>query len=416
MADSNPIIIGGGINAGTPFTLGNLVYVSNINPAQLTTLPAQHRLDGSVQITAFANNLGAYPAVTGATETVRIQGGLIVLGAGTDTVQIGRAATAAANQSIVIGATAADGNQVGVVIGFGAAQTNSAGIVIGPGANIGGNAGGSTGIAIGTNASAVNSGSGGGDSLAIGTSAIAKQQDVVIGGSASSNIQNLLGNSNVVIGFAAAVNVGQGAGVAIGSSSAVAAKAGVAVGQAATIGTGINNVAIGQAAKITGAVTGVVVVGQGSVASSAGVIMLGSGAVDLGTGVCQLGAPNTNVTTIVIGQGDTFATPNARVIRFTNASGLNSVAGGLTLIAPLSTGNSTPGGITFQTGVAIGSGSTLQTAATAMQLDGTTTATNTRLLLYTVDTGTVQRVQTITNAAILTLLGLGAGRLLYVPA
>jgi len=48
--------------------------------------------------------------------------------------------------------------------------------------------------------------------------------------------------------------------------------------------------------------------------------------------------------------------------------------------------------------------------------DQSAAAGDSRMLLYTVDTGTMQRVQTITNAAILTLLGLGAGRLLYVPA
>lgn len=51
-----------------------------------------------------------------------------------------------------------------------------------------------------------------------------------------------------------------------------------------------------------------------------------------------------------------------------------------------------------------------------VQVDGTSVATNTRMLLYTVDTGSVQRVKTITNAAVLTLLGMGAGRLLYVSA
>lgn len=56
------------------------------------------------------------------------------------------------------------------------------------------------------------------------------------------------------------------------------------------------------------------------------------------------------------------------------------------------------------------------TLLNAAATDQDATATNTRLLLYTVDTGTVQRVKTITNASILTLLGLGAGRLLYVPA
>lgn len=368
MAGVEAIVVGGGIESGSPFALGQLVYISNVNPPQLTSYPPKRVLDGAVVVTSVPNNSGTYNAITGATETLRVQGGMIVSGSGTDTVQIGRGATATANQSTVIGTGAKDNSQVGVVVGTNAAMSAAAGVVIGNGAALSGNAGSASGIAIGTGAIAANSSSGGGDSLAIGNGAVASQGDTVIGFNATSSTQNVLGNGNVVIGSQANVNVGQGASTAVGASSGIAAKAGVAIGQGATIGTGINNVVIGQVAKVNGAAADCIVIGQNSVLSSSQSIAIGVGAVDLGANVCQLGAPTTDIRTFVLGAGDTIAAPAARTLRFTNGLGANNAAGNVTIIAPLSTGNAAPGTVIIQVGRLAGSSSTLQTATTMLTI------------------------------------------------
>ena len=64
-----------------------------------------------------------------------------------------------------------------------------------------------------------------------------------------------------------------------------------------------------------------------------------------------MGQPLYPVTTLVMGNGDTAATPAAKTVRFTNGSGVDNAAGALTIIAPRSTGAATPADLIFQTGV-----------------------------------------------------------------
>lgn len=64
----------------------------------------------------------------------------------------------------------------------------------------------------------------------------------------------------------------------------------------------------------------------------------------------------------------TAASPAAVSWVFTNGSGSNNAAGDFTLTAPLSTGNATAANLIFQTGVAGGAGSALQTAVTRLTL------------------------------------------------
>jgi hypothetical protein len=165
MSSVDPIIVQSGINAGIPFALNAFPVVTNVGPpAQISTTPMAYLTDttSSVKYVAVPNSAGTYCTVTNATETVRIKGGAIIEGA-LDSVQIGRAAVAGATLSVVIGTGAVDNNQQSVVIGNLALTYLANGVAIGIGANVQGNAGSASGIAIGQSASAVNSGSGGGD-------------------------------------------------------------------------------------------------------------------------------------------------------------------------------------------------------------------------------------------------------------
>jgi hypothetical protein len=370
MADVSIIVAGGGVSTGTPFTLNALAYVSATSPPTIVTFAAQRLLDGAVPYLAIANSAGVYPVVAGgATETLRVNGGAIILGSAADTVQIGRAAVANTTQAVVIGATATNAGNAGVVIGFGAAFSLAGGVAIGVNAAVSGNAGGATGIAIGGAASAVNSSAGAGDSLAIGTNAVARTNDVVVGGNASSSVQNVLGNNNTVVGNGATANIGQGASTVIGALSTGNFVNVTICGQGSVAGVG-NGTIVGQASSTTAAGTQSVIVGRASIVQAAQNIILGNGLTSALANTGWFGAPSTDIQTLVIGAGDTIASPAARTIRFTNASGVDNAAGNLTIIAPRSTGAATVASIIFQTGVVGGSGAAVQTATTQLTISG----------------------------------------------
>lgn len=416
MASSNPQIVSAGIGAGSPFVLGHLVFIAQANPPVLSSYAPLATSDGAVVgITSIPNSALVYNTTAGATEMLRVNGGMIVTGIGTDTVQIGRGASAVAPQSTVIGTTASDGNQVGVVIGFGALFSAASGVVIGNGASVNGFAGGATGIAIGALASGTNVGSGSGSFVVIGNGAVAHTSDVVIGFQATSSLTDAFGASNTVIGTQATANIASGGSVVIGVVSHGNVVNAVVVGGNSSVGI-TKGIVVGANSSINGGGAGSIVIGWTSVVTAAANIIIGNGVTSGTPNLCWIGGPGTDIQAWILGAGDTIATPPLRIIRFTNASGLNNQAAFCLFAAPNSTGSAVSGGFRFATGTPGGSSSTLQTVTDAMQLDGVTTAAFTRMSLWINDTGTVQRVQTITNAAILTLLGLGAGRLLYVPA
>lgn len=392
MASSNPIIVGGGVIAGGTFTLGETTYVTNVSPATIGTYGVKVSTDAvsAVVYTSFPNSAGTYNALTNLNETVRIQGGAVIAGAGTNSTQIGPAAAAgttdsiaigrtatvtSATQTIVIGSTASNGGNQGVVIGFAAAFTNCGGVVIGHSAGGTGNAGGALVLAVGSTASATCATAGGGTAVALGPGAVAVGECVVIGGNASSNANSAGGAGSVVIGTSAASNKANGFNVAIGYTATV---------------TQTNAVAIGSGATITAAAaqTYSIVIGAGTTITSTQSITIGGGGVDLGANIMQLGAASTPIVTWVLGAGDTIAAPAAKTIRFTNASGTDNAAGNVTHIAALSSGNATPGRYIIQVGLQVaGSSSTLQTATTALSITSTTASA--RPLLQ-VATGTMQ--------------------------
>lgn len=418
MASAESVVVGGGAAAGSPFTLNHLIQITNVQPPQISSINTKVVIDGAVQVVSIPNSAGVYDATTGATETLRVNGGMIVSGSGTDSVQIGRAAVANATDSVVIGQGLSCNGHQAIVIGasLGAATVTSSGILLGFGSHITGNGGGSNAICIGSNSTAQNTGAGGGETLCIGNNSVASSVDVVIGSNATSTSNRVQDPGNVIVGQAAVANATGRGNVVIGNGAASGSNLSVAIGVSAVTGTGTQNTIVGAASTIGGSVANSIVLGAASTISAGGSgIILGNGLTTAAVTSAWLGAPSTKITTVVIGEGDTVASPVARTIRFTNATGVDNAALGVSFVAPLSTGAAAPATISFQTGVAIASSGTLQTATTQLQIDGTTTATFTRMLVYVVDTGTLQRVQTINNAAIQTLTGLATARLLYVP-
>lgn len=392
MADLIPLIVQNGINAGTPFVLNHLVKVTNVGPpAELSTIDPQGLTDSvsGVAYVVVPDASGTLVTVTNAQETFRVQGGAIIQGSGVGSVQIGQGALATiANgvaigpsavcstiASVVVGPSATNGGNAGVVIGSTAALSNSSGVAVGAGAVVSGNAGGASGIAIGTAASAAGSGAGGGTHIAIGTNATAKAEDVVIGGNASSNQQSTLGVGSVVIGTSATANIAGGSVfcVVIGWNAVSTQKLATVLGSGAvaTAASGQTRaIVIGSGASATA--TDAIVIGGGSALTTAS-IALGASAVDLGAKFLQLGAPGTPIETVVIGAGGTIASPAAKLIRFTNASGTNNPAGDVSLQAALSTGNATPGRVLVYIGAQVaGSSATLQTASLALTFSHST--------------------------------------------
>lgn len=371
MAESTPIVVGGGIQSGSPFALNHLVYVTNVNPPQLESLAAQYVKDGSVFALSVADSTGTYPSVSGATETLRVQGGIIVSGSGTDTVQIGRAASATANLSTVIGTQATDGGQVGVVIGYTASFSACAGVCIGNGASCTGNAGGSTAVVIGTSASANVLAAG--TAVVIGDQAVGRTSDVVIGYQASSSASNAFGASNVVIGTQASANIAQGTCVVVGTASHANVTLAVVIGGGSSVAI-TKGIVVGEGSSISSGGAGSIVIGQGSSVTAAANVILGNGVASGTPNICWLGGPSTKLIYIIFGEGDTVVSPAGRLWRFTNGSGTDNAAGDFTLVAPISTGAGTPARIIFQVGHVAASSATLQTATTVLTIgDGIVT-------------------------------------------
>lgn len=85
------------------------------------------------------------------------------------------------------------------------------------------------------------------------------------------------------------------------------------------------------------------------------------------------GSATESVTTVTIGDGlASIATPAARTLNFTSALGVDNAAGGLTIIAPLSTGAATPAKIILSVGVPGASGAAIQGAVPGLSIDGAT--------------------------------------------
>ena len=373
MATSNPQIIGAGMQSGAPFVLGHLVFVSQASPPVISSYAPLVTNDGVVHgITSVPTSAGVYNAVVGATEMLRVQGGIIVSGTGTDSVQIGRAAVANTVENVVIGSQATAAGQSGIVIGARAFFSVALGVVVGTAAGLTGNGAGSNGVIVGDHAAGTVLASGG--VVVVGTQAVGHDSDVVIGYQATSTLSNAFGAHNIVIGQQATANIAQGYSVAIGSNAQANIKNAVAIGGLSTVAAQGATV-LGQGSTISALGGASIVVGQGNALTATDNIILASGLASAVANVCWIGGPGLDIQLVRIGQGATVASPALRTIHFTNALGVDNAAGDIRIEAPRSSGNATPSSLVFRVGVQVaGSSATLQTQADVLTLSNTLAA------------------------------------------
>jgi len=324
------IVIGGGINAGSPFVLDNFLFVASATPPTAASSPRLIRRADSIEILGDGANSTAIGSNADAN--------------GPESIAIGRdcsvASVAATSDVICIGQNMKNTGNVGeaILIGHDVNSNGTSIVVIGT----------FTGITVNANSF-----------VAIGHS---MTQSGTLNG--------------VIIGFGAGTSGGNA--IAIGGSGATAATGGVTLGCAATqASTNSNTITIGQGAISNGATaTSNLIIGSSagvaSAASVANLVMIGHNLrTDNGTYVSgDVVIGNNNVggggfSSSVIWFGDTHtsgvAVP-AAAMRWKNAAGTNVAAGALTITAPRATGNASNGAIIFRTGTVGASGSTLATA------------------------------------------------------
>ena len=387
MARVETIVVGGGINPGSPFTLNGIPYVSQASPPFISTTDF-------LSVVPTGTNRGVIISTTGdplvGTDRLRVKGGMVSEHASyTGTTVVGQLHTvsgAYANGFVLYGPT--------ITLTSVAGANNSPPVLIGSGVSVvsSATAGGTSCVGVGSN-------------LAVTGATI--QNCVWVGnditdGSGSSTVLigslavNGTGQFSVVIGSGAQANGSGSSCIVIGRSATKAS--GVAsttlIGDSATAGAGASNgVCIGSGAGI-GAGGSCTVVGETSTATHAHCIILGSGVASFQANTAIIGQNRfSNVlSTLVLGSGDTSANMGNFTVRLSDQSGANKAAPQLTIRAGLGTGTGAVSQISLSTSVAVGAGSGLQTVQERMRLDGTTTAGQTAMMLWDVDNATLERV------------------------
>ncbi len=369
MADGiNPIVIGGGIQNGSPWTVGSLTYITNIDPPVVAASVAMQRVRSGPPIQTVIT-IGADIAPT-AVEALQVAGGLIAgskippLAGQPTVVEIGEGAQA------IVGPTAS-GSIEAVVIGTAAGQFWS-------GAGTGSSGGL---VVIGHNARVIL------NSLLAGTQ---PNNIVLIGTNArawgKTNSPNV-GSSGVAIGVS----------VQLGSGATGGAAFGVVIGNSAWIDSGAAGVALGSSSRLHSSVGGThvaVAIGDQAQAYAPGQIVIGHNVngvanthvfsigmgrnvVTRGPNTFTAGGQNTQISDVLFGAGDAVPGGSALLLRATNGQGTNDLAADFVVRAGLSTGN-THGGIgpvnfggriRFQTGTVVGvPGTALQAAGTRLEV------------------------------------------------
>lgn len=309
------VFVGGGIGAGSPFTLDQFLFVSSVAPPAASTSPRLIRRATSIEILgdgATSTSIGSNADANGA-----------------DSIAIGRNVTTNQTDAIAIGRDITISNTVSVAIG----SINS------PAANY---------------------------ALASSFTALGQQQtysllpsnSVMLGASVSGG-----GNSAVAVGAGVAItgngSVGIGANAQAGLNS-------ISIGQLATTGTGgaANNISIGSSATGPAAVSGVILLGNRQTAAGT----IATGDIVLGH---QDNSNNVFSTRLWLGGPDhkaATAVP-AFTIRGRQGSGTNLNAGDLAIVPQLATGNAAGGGVSVASSAPGASGAVVQTATVAFRVD-----------------------------------------------
>jgi len=420
------IILGGGISAGAPATVGNIPQFSGATPPDLLVDSILRQTAGGAII------VGATDPASLATETFRTAGGIVSEGTGDESfiagagaickttkgIAVGHAASVAAtnsttlNDSMVVGS---DSIISSPALTTGAFQ--SAIVAVGP-RNVVNSAGGQpseyTTIFGAGNSVTAPVGSTNGRNVVVGqfNTLLTANDNIIIGNSWSPPSQTancvLIGNnSSITPSMTYCVLVGDSITVSGGNFHTLVGRLSrklgasgdyaVAVGYNATVNNIDFGVAIGQTANVSGG-AGNIALGRAAVVTHANCAVIGPGATSERTNSFVIGSDNTggDYRTYVFGnRGDTVGSGLQDVLwRPTDADGVTSnLAGsGLTVRAGLGSGNAVSANISLDVGVVGASGATVQTARTGVRISASVTALDTYLMIWDVDNGVLERV------------------------
>lgn len=387
MARTETIIVGGGIAATNPFTVGAVPFIVSASPPSITATTVAFFTTGGAGVTpAIILGVAGTDPQPLASETLRTQEGIISeKAASADSTIMGRAIGLVATQAVAIGTQADARASSCVAVGFQASARATGASAFGGGALASANA--TTALGVGAQATASSGTAVGNNAVASATNAIA-----VGGGTATASA-----TAAIAIGAASTAN-GNGAIIIGGSITANSIADVIVIAQGGlTARTNWCVVHGGTPSNLSSAATPLVILGGGAMTvTHAGNIVLGHGFTSFAANVCAIGGTATNsfIGTVVVGRGNTHtASLGGLTIRCTDGVTTSNLAmGDLTIIAPRGTGNAINGSILLQTGVPQASGATSQTARTGAAVKASATAGETDFLLYDVDNATLQRV------------------------
>lgn len=357
MASGRTIIVGGGISAGSPFTLNAFMYVGQTDPPTALSSPLLFQVTGANPAIVVSAALADPQAST--TTAMRVVGGVASF------------ANATANGLTTL------------VLGARQTLTNISGktdfIIIGNDANI--NTPGSSSVYIGRGITQVTGGGGAVTAVGASISVGSGIPDSIVALGNNISVGNMNGGSSgrcVLIGAGitmtgGVVTVGDVVIVGSGSTHGAGGGSNTAVGTIVQLSTATRACGVGRNNVWSAAVDDTGVLGTNNSIQHSSCIILGSGITTTGASQCYIGGTtvgSAGITSVIIGKGDTNSAPSSIVIRATNASGANVAGANVTIRAGLGTGTGVPGQLNFQVSIPTGAGSTLQTAQTPMQITG----------------------------------------------
>lgn len=383
------IIIGGGIAALLPFTTGRVTFISDDDPPTV----------GAMSVAAFSLGTGGVnPAMVisstpdtdpqpSASERLRVKGGAIIEGVGTDSVAIGRGASAPAGDTVAIGRGASAGGGTGTLAVGALASTSTTGdTAIGNGATATGN----LSTAVGASASA-NGGGGTGLAIAVGNGASAVGvRTIAIGGVASATAAVCVGTSSTsnaigTIVMGSSINANGNANniyIMQGGFTGAAFQTIVHGGTPTNISSGATGLVLIGGGTTTVTHANNIIVGRDLTSFAARVAIIGNAGSANGVQVCVIGGGNEQTATL-----------GGLTIRCTNGvTTANLAMGDLTIVTPLGTGNAANGRLNLQSGVVQAAGATQHTARTGAAVQASATAADTDLLVFDVDNALLERV------------------------
>lgn len=393
------LVVSPGIEAGSPFVVGDALIVQQaITPQLAQSTPVIHvdtsTTPNQVQIGSFVSNLGV---------TVIGKGATVTGGAGTqDAVVIGTNATTDHQQAIAIGKTATVTGGPDVAIGANTVAHAGA-VAIGNGTQAGTNA-----VAVGAGAGATKSAG----QVMVGQNANADTFGIAVG-SATALLDRAKGSGSIAIGRGA--SAGESTDVIVSSGGVTTSSASTGGGNVAVMGsagpgvaiTGQNNVLVGGGSgeastandnnPNTGTHSNCILIGGGLTAAHDQVIMIGRGATSTAANQCVIGGTFAPIASVLFGNGPVAVSPQNVTVGVTGGSGADDIGATLTIAGGIATGAGLGGSIIFQTSIVAGSSSTPQALATALTIDNTQLLTFAHAPKLTDTSATGAVVLTLTN-------------------